>query len=154
MRPAPRPRRTWSRSRSLPTVTWCGRRWRSRRTRSSRPLSRCSTATSGGLSRRTRGCAGCTRIQGCRNAEPRRSVDSMGADEQAAGVGKASAGKLAILYDGSCAMCRASLDGIRQFDNSGNMEPLDLHQEDVRTQFPELKLENLLQELHAVDDRS
>ena len=71
---------------------------------------------------------------------------------QVAIVGKASAGKLAILYDGSCAMCRASLDGIRQFDNSGNMEPLDLQNEDVRTQFPELKLENLLEELHAVDD--
>ena len=76
----------------------------------------------------------------------------MSAKEQAASVGKASAGKLAILYDGSCEMCRASLDGIRQFDNSGKMEPLDLHQEDVRAQFPELKLENLLEELHAVDE--
>ena len=76
----------------------------------------------------------------------------MSADEQAASGGKASAGKLAILYDGSCEMCRASLDGIRQFDNSGKMEPLDLNQEDVRAQFPELKLENLLEELHAVDE--
>jgi predicted DCC family thiol-disulfide oxidoreductase YuxK len=76
----------------------------------------------------------------------------MNAGEQAGSVGKATAGKLAILYDGSCAMCRASLDGIRQFDNSGNMEPLDLQHEDVRAQFPELKLENLLEELHAVDD--
>jgi predicted DCC family thiol-disulfide oxidoreductase YuxK len=77
---------------------------------------------------------------------------SADADEQAASVGKASAGKLAILYDGSCEMCRASLDGIRQFDNSGNMEPLDLHREEVRAQFPDLKLENLLEELHAVDE--
>jgi len=76
----------------------------------------------------------------------------MSADEQAASGGKASAGKLAILYDGSCEMCRASLDGVRQFDNSGNMEPLDLNQEEVREQFPELKLENLLEELHAVDE--
>ena len=76
----------------------------------------------------------------------------MSANDQAASVGKASAGKLAILYDGSCEMCRASLDGIRQFDNSGKMEPLDLHHEDVRAQFPELKLENLLEELHAVDE--
>ncbi len=67
-------------------------------------------------------------------------------------VGKASAGKLAILYDGSCEMCRASLDGVRQFDNSGKMEPLDLQNEEVRAQFPELKLEHLLEELHAVDD--
>lgn len=76
----------------------------------------------------------------------------MNVGEQAASVGKASAGKLAILYDGSCEMCRASLDGIRQFDNSGQIEPLDLHHEEVRAQFPELKLENLLEELHAVDE--
>ncbi len=76
----------------------------------------------------------------------------MSAGEQATSVGKASAGKLAILYDGSCEMCRASLDGIRQFDNSGKMEPLDLHLEEVRAQFPDLKMENLLEELHAVDE--
>ena len=74
------------------------------------------------------------------------------ASEHAESVGKASPGKLAILYDGSCEMCRASLDGIRQFDNSGKMEPLDLHDDDVRAKFPELKMENLLEELHAVDE--
>ena len=76
----------------------------------------------------------------------------MSTDEPMPKAGKAAPGKLAILYDGSCAMCRASLDGIRQFDNSGKMEPLDLHLEEVRTQFPDLKLENLLEELHAVDE--
>ena len=76
----------------------------------------------------------------------------MSTQDQAASVGKASPGMLAILFDGSCEMCRASLDGIRQFDNSGKMEPLDLHLEEVRTQFPNLKLENLLEELHAVDE--
>src|ERR1700735_679915 len=77
----------------------------------------------------------------------------MSTQDQAASVGKASPRILAILYDGSCEMCRASLDGIRQFDNSGNMEPLDLHDEEVRAKFPELKIENLLEELHAVDER-
>lgn len=76
----------------------------------------------------------------------------MSTQDQAASVGKASPGMLAILYDGSCEMCRASLDGIRQFDNSGKMEPLDLHLEEMRTQFPDLKLEDLLEELHAVDE--
>ena len=76
----------------------------------------------------------------------------MSAGERASGNGKASAGKLAILYDGSCEMCRASLAGIIQFDNSGAIEPLDLHREEVRAQFPGLKLENLLEELHAVDE--
>ena len=76
----------------------------------------------------------------------------MGDGAQAEIVSKASPGKLAILYDGSCEMCRASLDGIRQFDNSGMMEPLDLHDDEVRAKFPELKMENLLEELHAVDE--
>ena len=67
-------------------------------------------------------------------------------------TGKASPGKLAILFDGSCEMCRASIDGVRKFDNSGLIEPLDLHREDVRAMFPDLKLENLLEELHAVND--
>jgi len=76
----------------------------------------------------------------------------MSAGERATGNGKAAPGKLAILYDGSCELCRASLDGIVQFDNSGAIEPLDLHREEVRAQFPGLTLENLLEELHAVDE--
>jgi len=80
------------------------------------------------------------------------ALTAMVADEQAESIGRSSPGKLAILYDGSCEMCRASLDGIRQFDNSGKMEPLDLHDEEVRAKFPELKIENLLEELHAVDE--
>ena len=77
----------------------------------------------------------------------------MSAHDESANAGRASAGKLAILYDGSCDMCRASIDGINRFDNSGLIEPLDLHERDVRAKFPDLKLENLLEELHAVDDR-
>ena len=76
----------------------------------------------------------------------------MSADDSAGLVGKASPGRLAILYDGACDMCRASVDGIRHFDNSGQIEPLDLQNEDARLKFPDLKLENLLEELHAVDD--
>ncbi|HUY28924.1 MAG TPA: DUF393 domain-containing protein [Candidatus Binataceae bacterium] len=68
-------------------------------------------------------------------------------------VGKASPGKLAILYDGSCEMCRASVAGVRHFDNSGMIEALDLHNPEARAQFPELAMEALLEELHAVDDQ-
>lgn len=92
------------------------------------------------------------RIRAGRSADLWDGAIAMNASEPAASSGKASPGKLAILYDGSCELCRASLDGIRQFDNSGNMEPLDLHHEEVRAQFPDLKLENLLEELHAVDE--
>ena len=74
------------------------------------------------------------------------------ADGPAQILAKASPGKLAILYDGSCEMCRASIAGIRHFDNSGLMEPLDLQIPEARASFPELKLEDLLEELHAVDD--
>jgi predicted DCC family thiol-disulfide oxidoreductase YuxK len=68
-------------------------------------------------------------------------------------TGRASPGKLAILYDGSCDMCRASVQGVRNFDNSGLIEPLDLHDEAARALFPDLNLDDLLEELHAVDDR-
>ncbi|MDB5107706.1 MAG: putative thiol-disulfide oxidoreductase [Candidatus Binatus sp.] len=73
--------------------------------------------------------------------------------EDSNSAGKASTGMLAILYDGSCDMCRASVDGINKFDNSGRIEPLDLTDPDARAKFPDLKLENLLEELHAVDER-
>jgi predicted DCC family thiol-disulfide oxidoreductase YuxK len=77
----------------------------------------------------------------------------MSVQAESAGPGKASPGKLAILYDGSCEMCRASVEGINRFDNSGLIEPLDLNDQDARAKFPDLKLENLLEELHAVDDQ-
>jgi predicted DCC family thiol-disulfide oxidoreductase YuxK len=67
--------------------------------------------------------------------------------------GRARAGKLAILYDGDCEMCRASLDGIRSFDASGKIEPLNLQNPDARAMFPELELKDLMEELHAVDDQ-
>ena len=67
--------------------------------------------------------------------------------------GKASIGKLAVLYDGACGMCRASAEAIRTFDNGGRLELLDLHDEATRALFPDLKLQNLLEELHVVDDQ-
>ncbi|MDO8431694.1 MAG: DUF393 domain-containing protein [Candidatus Binatus sp.] len=67
--------------------------------------------------------------------------------------GKAAPGKLAILFDGSCEMCRSGAEGFEKFDNSGTIEPLDLNDPNARAKFPDLKLENLIEELHAVDDR-
>jgi predicted DCC family thiol-disulfide oxidoreductase YuxK len=67
--------------------------------------------------------------------------------------GKAAPGKLAILYDGSCDLCRASVEGVGHFDNSGLIEALDLNDAEARAQFPDLRLDDLLEELHAVDDR-
>jgi predicted DCC family thiol-disulfide oxidoreductase YuxK len=66
--------------------------------------------------------------------------------------GKASPGMLAILYDGGCDMCRASMQAIESFDKSGAIEPIDLHDEQARARFPSLELKDLLEELHAVDE--
>ena len=74
-------------------------------------------------------------------------------DAEANAGGRASPGKLAILFDGSCELRRASVSGVRQFDNSGKIEPLDLQDSEVGAKFPNLKREHLLEELHAVDDR-
>jgi predicted DCC family thiol-disulfide oxidoreductase YuxK len=67
-------------------------------------------------------------------------------------VGKASPGKLALLYDGSCEMCTEGVNKAVRFDNSGRLEPIDLFDPTARGRFPDLKLENLVEELHAVDD--
>lgn len=67
--------------------------------------------------------------------------------------GRAAPGRLAVLYDGDCDLCRAMLQAVRQFDNSGEIDALDLHDQTVRATFPKLDRERLMQELHAVDDR-
>ncbi len=72
-------------------------------------------------------------------------------DETAAG--KARTGMLAILYDGGCDMCRASVQAIENFDKSGRLEPIDLHDPGSHAKFPGLEMKDLLEELHAVDDR-
>jgi predicted DCC family thiol-disulfide oxidoreductase YuxK len=66
--------------------------------------------------------------------------------------GRADPGTLAILYDGSCAMCRASVQAIEHFDNSGRVEAFDLHDAGARARFPDLELDDLLEELHAIDE--
>lgn len=66
---------------------------------------------------------------------------------------RARAGKLAVLYDGGCEMCRTVAGGILDYDNSGALELLDLHAEQARVQFPQLRLEDLLYELHVIDER-
>ena len=74
-------------------------------------------------------------------------------DQAAAGIGTASRGKLAILIDGACELCRTSADAIRKFDSEGVIEIFDLQDPAHRARFPQCKLEDLLEQLHAVDDR-
>jgi predicted DCC family thiol-disulfide oxidoreductase YuxK len=65
---------------------------------------------------------------------------------------RAPAGKLAVLYDGGCEMCRTVASGILDYDNSGALHLLDLRAAEAREQFPQLRLDDLLYELHVIDD--
>jgi len=67
--------------------------------------------------------------------------------------GTASRGKLAILIDGACDMCRTGAEAIRHYDESCKIEIFDLQRAGDRERFPQFKLDDLLEELHAVDDR-
>src|SRR5260370_40710687 len=66
---------------------------------------------------------------------------------------QATAGKLAVLYDGGCEMCRTVAAGILHYDNTESLELLDANDPAARGLFSELKLDDLLYELHVIDDR-
>jgi predicted DCC family thiol-disulfide oxidoreductase YuxK len=65
---------------------------------------------------------------------------------------RASPGRLALLYDGSCELCAKAIDRALRLDRARILEPLDLHQPAARERFPGLSPESLMEELHAVDD--
>jgi predicted DCC family thiol-disulfide oxidoreductase YuxK len=67
--------------------------------------------------------------------------------------GRARPGRLAVLYDGACAMCRASADIVRSYDNSDKIDLLNFHDDELRARFPEIKLDALMDELHVIDDQ-
>jgi len=77
----------------------------------------------------------------------------MNQPEASAAIGRARPGRLAVLYDGACEMCRASAEIVRTFDNSEKIDLLNFHDDDLRVHFPEIKLDALMDELHVVDDR-
>ena len=49
-------------------------------------------------------------------------------------------------------MCTEGVNKACRFDNSGNLEPIDLFDPAVHARFPDLQPENLVKELHAIDD--
>src|ERR1700691_730841 len=67
--------------------------------------------------------------------------------------GCARPGRIAVIYDGECALCRVGAEAVRVFDNSNAIDLIDLHQADARAQFPDLTIDALMEELHVVDDR-
>jgi predicted DCC family thiol-disulfide oxidoreductase YuxK len=50
-------------------------------------------------------------------------------------------------------MCRSSAEVVRTYDNSDKIDLLNFHDDELRAQFPEIKLDALMNELHVVDDR-
>ena len=71
----------------------------------------------------------------------------------AAQPGRARTGRLAVLYDGACELCRIGAEAVRVFDNSAAIDLLDIHAGEARVQFPRLEMDALMEELHVVDDR-
>ena len=66
--------------------------------------------------------------------------------------GRARPGRVAVIYDGECSLCRTSAEAVRIFDNSNAIDLIDLHDADARAQFPDLTVQALMEQLHVVDD--
>jgi predicted DCC family thiol-disulfide oxidoreductase YuxK len=61
--------------------------------------------------------------------------------------------ELAVLYDGSCSICRASATRVRRFDTAQRIELLDLHDPTALQRFPQIDREAALRLMQAVDLR-
>jgi predicted DCC family thiol-disulfide oxidoreductase YuxK len=75
------------------------------------------------------------------------------ADSPFGAAGRARPGRIAVIYDGDCSLCRVSAEAVRVFDNSDAIDLIDLHDADARAGFPALQFDALMDELHVVDDR-
>src|SRR6202167_3655246 len=96
-------------------------------------------------------CGGWRPTRGLRGAKSARAMGRfLGAPQHIAA--HASPGKLAVLYDGGCEMCRNVAAGVLRYDNTKALELLDASEPAARAQFPELRLDDLLYELHVIDD--
>jgi predicted DCC family thiol-disulfide oxidoreductase YuxK len=59
--------------------------------------------------------------------------------------------ELTVLYDGHCALCRASAARVRRRDRRQRIELLDLHDPSVPSRFPQVDPEKALRLMQAVD---
>jgi len=66
--------------------------------------------------------------------------------------GRAKPGTIAVLFDGDCKLCRASVEAVRMYDNSGVVDLLDIHDDEKRALFPGLEMDALMEEIHVVDE--
>lgn len=75
-----------------------------------------------------------------------------GSTMTAAASGRARPGRIAVLYDGGCELCRMGAEAVRVFDNSGHIDLIDFNNEEARAGFPNLTMPALMEALHVVDD--
>src|SRR5260370_19912552 len=55
-----------------------------------------------------------------------------------------------VLYDGRCRLCTAGADRIRSHDTEHALEVLSLHEPAVAARYPDIRREDVLQEMHFV----
>ena len=58
---------------------------------------------------------------------------------------------LTVLFDGSCALCRASAERVHRLDTRGRIELLDLHDPSATLRFPQINREAAMKWMQAVD---
>jgi len=59
--------------------------------------------------------------------------------------------ELTVLYDGSCSLCRGSVERVRPFDTRHRIEFLDLHDPSTQQRFPQIDREVAMRWMQAVD---
>ncbi len=59
--------------------------------------------------------------------------------------------ELTVLFDGECALCRASAERVRRHDRLRRIELLDLHDPSALARFPQVDLVRALRLMQAVD---
>ncbi len=58
---------------------------------------------------------------------------------------------LTVLYDGSCALCRASVARLQRMDRGGRVALLDLHDPQASVRFPQVDREKAMRLMQTVD---
>src|SRR2546427_4011981 len=58
---------------------------------------------------------------------------------------------LTVLFDGACALCRASAAKVRRVDRHGRIELLDLHDPEAPRRFPQVDREKAMAWVQAGD---
>jgi predicted DCC family thiol-disulfide oxidoreductase YuxK len=56
-----------------------------------------------------------------------------------------------VIYDGHCRICTAQIERIARWDTRGELAFLSLHDEEVYRRYPDLKHDDLMQQMVVVD---